>query len=36
MSVDYLTDILARVQDHPTSAIDDLLPGPWAAVRGDD
>ena len=32
---DYLTDILARVQDHPTSAIDELLPGPWAAVRDD-
>jgi len=23
----------ARVQDHPTAAIDKLLPGAWAAVR---
>jgi hypothetical protein len=30
---EYLGDILARVQDHPTSAIDDLLPGAWAAAR---
>lgn len=32
---DYLTDVLARVQDHPTSAIDELLPGAWAASRDD-
>lgn len=30
---DYLTDVLARVQDHPASALDDLLPGAWAAGR---
>ena len=23
---DYLTDVLARVQDHPSSAVDELLP----------
>ena len=28
---DYLRDVLARVQDHPAKAIDDLLPGNWAA-----
>ena len=33
---EYLTDVLARVQDHPTSAIDELLPGAWAAARDDD
>ena len=32
---EYLTDVLARVQDHPTSAIDELLPGAWAAGRDD-
>ena len=28
---DYLADVLARVQDHPANAIDELLPGAWAA-----
>ncbi len=28
---DYLTDVLARVQDHPANALDELLPGAWAA-----
>jgi len=28
---DYLNDVLGRVQDHPASAIDALLPGTWAA-----
>jgi hypothetical protein len=32
---EYLADALARVQDHPTSAIDELLPGAWAAARDD-
>jgi hypothetical protein len=32
---DYLTDVFARVQDHPSSAIDELLPGAWAAGRDD-
>ncbi len=30
---DYLADVLARVQDHPKSAVDELLPGAWAAAR---
>jgi transposase len=30
---DYLADVLARVQDHPTAAIDELLPGAWAAAH---
>lgn len=30
---DYLADVLARVQDHPASALDELLPGAWAASR---
>jgi len=30
---EYLADMLARVQDHPAGAIDELLPGAWAAVR---
>jgi transposase len=29
---DYLADVLARVQDHPANAIDELLPGAWAAA----
>jgi transposase len=29
---DYLVDVLARVQDHPARAIDELLPGAWAAA----
>jgi transposase len=30
---DYLADVLARVQDHTASAIDELLPDAWAAAR---
>lgn len=30
---DYLTDVLARVQDHPANAIDELLPSAWAAAN---
>ena len=30
---EYLADVVARVQDHPASAIDSLLPGAWAAER---
>lgn len=29
---DYLADVLTRVQDHPMRAIDELLPGAWAAA----
>lgn len=29
----YLTDVLARVQDHPQSRLDELLPGAWAAAQ---
>ena len=29
---DYLSDVLARVQDHPAHAIDELLPAGWAAA----
>ena len=32
---DYLADVLARVQDHPANAIDELLPGAWVAARRD-
>lgn len=32
---DYLSDVLARVQDHPANAVDELLPGAWAAARTD-
>ena len=32
---EYLTDALTRVQDQAASAIDDLLPGAWAAGRDD-
>jgi transposase len=32
---EYLADALTRVQDQPTSAIDELLPGAWAAARDD-
>jgi transposase len=28
----YLTDVIARVQDHPADRLDDLLPGAWAAA----
>ena len=31
---DYLADVLTRVQDHPMKAIDELLPGAWAAAAG--
>ena len=30
---EYLADVLARVQAHANSAIDELLPGAWAAAR---
>lgn len=30
---EYLTDVLARVQDHPASDIDALLPARWIAAR---
>ena len=30
---EYLVDVLTRVQDHPASGIDQLLPGAWAADR---
>jgi transposase len=30
---EYLSDVLARVQDHPAKAIDELLPAAWAAAR---
>lgn len=30
---EYLADVLTRVQDQPVSAIDELLPGAWAAAR---
>ncbi|MDB4915857.1 MAG: Mobile element protein, partial [Gemmatimonadetes bacterium] len=30
---DYLADVLARVQDHPANALDELLPGAWAAAN---
>ncbi|HEX4335845.1 MAG TPA: transposase domain-containing protein, partial [Polyangiaceae bacterium] len=33
---EYLADVLARVQDHPARALDELLPGAWAAARDDD
>jgi transposase len=32
----YLTDVLTRVQDTPVAAIDELLPGAWAAARDAD
>lgn len=30
---DYLADVLARVQEHPANALDELLPGAWAAAN---
>ena len=30
---EYLADVLARVQDHPIRAIDELLPGAWIVAR---
>jgi len=32
--LDYLADVLLRVQTHPAADIDDLLPHRWAASRG--
>jgi hypothetical protein len=32
---EHLTDVLARVQDHPARDIDDLLPGAWALDHDD-
>lgn len=32
---DYLVDVLARVQDHPASAIDELLPAAWVTARNE-
>jgi hypothetical protein len=32
---EYLTDVLARVEDHPMSALDELLPGVWTDSRDD-
>jgi len=29
---DSLADVIGRVQDHPANAIDELLPGSWAAA----
>jgi transposase len=29
---DYLADVLGRVQDHPASALDELLPAAWATA----
>lgn len=31
--LEYLTDVLSRVGDHPASKLDELLPGPWAAAQ---
>jgi hypothetical protein len=33
---EYLTDVLARVQDHPASDIGALLPAAWIAAGNDD
>ena len=30
---EYLVDVLPRVQDHPASRLDELLPGAWAAAQ---
>ncbi len=30
---DYHRDVLARVQDHPAKAIDELLPGNWSSRK---
>jgi hypothetical protein len=32
-AIDYLTDVLMRVQTHPASQIDELLPHRWKATR---
>ncbi len=29
----YLADVITRVQDHPASRLDELLPGNWAPAR---
>lgn len=31
--MDYFTDVLGRVGDHPSSRLDELLPGAWAAAQ---
>jgi transposase len=31
--VDYLADVLIRVQTHPASLIDELLPHSWSPLR---
>jgi transposase len=31
--MDYFTDVLTRISDHPASRLDELLPGPWAAAQ---
>jgi transposase len=33
---EYLADVLARVQDHPARAIDELLPGAWLSALDDE
>ncbi len=35
-SFEYLTEVLTRVQDHPASDIDALLPAAWIDARNDD
>jgi transposase len=32
--VDYLTDVLARINDHPASKLDELLPHKWRGPPG--
>ncbi len=32
-TIDYLADMLLRVQTHPAARIDDLLPHRWTALR---
>jgi hypothetical protein len=31
--VDYLADVIPRVQDHPKRRLDELLPGSWARAH---
>lgn len=31
--LEYLSDVLTRVGDHPNARLDELLPGPWLAAR---